>query len=120
MAHDTAHHHESNTKRIWTVFVILSVITLVEVILGIIKPDFLTETSFLSMSLLNWIFIILTIYKAYYIAWAFMHLEGETKGLRRAIVWTSIFLISYLIFILLTEGGYIYEVYKTNHVAWDF
>ncbi len=120
MAHDTAHHHESNTKRIWTVFVILSVITIVEVILGIIKPDFLTDTSFLSMSLLNWIFIILTIYKAYYIAWAFMHLEGETKGLRRAIVWTSIFLISYLIFILLTEGGYIYEVYKTNHVAWDF
>ena len=120
MAHGTAHHHESNTKRIWTVFVILSVITIVEVILGIIKPDFLTDTSFLSMSLLNWIFIILTIYKAYYIAWAFMHLEGETKGLRRAIVWTSIFLISYLIFILLTEGGYIYEVYKTNHVAWDF
>jgi cytochrome c oxidase subunit IV len=120
MAHGTAHHHESNTKRIWTVFVILSVITIVEVILGIIKPDFLTGTSFLSMSLLNWIFIILTIYKAYYIAWAFMHLEGETKGLRRAIVWTSIFLISYLIFILLTEGGYIYEVYKTNHVAWDF
>ena len=120
MAHDTAHHHESNTKRIWTVFVILSVITIVEVILGILKPHFLTDTSFLSMSLLNWIFIILTIYKAYYIAWAFMHLEGETKGLRRAIVWTSIFLISYLIFILLTEGGYIYEVYKTNHVAWDF
>lgn len=120
MAHDTAHHHESNTKRIWTVFVILSVITIVEVILGIIKPEFLTDTSFLSMSLLNWIFIILTIYKAYYIAWSFMHLEGETKGLRRAIVWTSIFLISYLIFILLTEGGYIYEVYKTNHVAWDF
>jgi len=120
MAHDTAHHHESNTKRIWTVFIILSIVTLVEVVLGILKPEFLTGTSFLSMSLLNWIFIILTIYKAYYIAWAFMHLEGETKGLRRAIVWTAIFLISYLIFILLTEGDYIYEVYKNNHVAWDF
>ncbi|HKL36714.1 MAG TPA: cytochrome C oxidase subunit IV family protein [Salegentibacter sp.] len=120
MAHDTAHHHESNTKRIWTVFIILSIVTLVEVVFGILKPEFLTDTSFLSMSLLNWIFILLTIYKAYYIAWAFMHLEGETKGLRRAVVWTSIFLISYLIFILLTEGGYIYEVYKSNHVAWDF
>ncbi len=120
MAHGTAHHHESNTKRIWTVFVILSIVTLVEVVLGILKPDFLTDTSFLSMSLLNWIFIILTIYKAYYIAWSFMHLEGETKGLRRAIVWTAVFLISYLIFILLTEGDYIYEVFKSNHVAWDF
>ncbi|MBE7640726.1 MULTISPECIES: cytochrome C oxidase subunit IV family protein [Salegentibacter] len=120
MAHDTAHQHESNTKRIWTVFVILSIVTIVEVVLGIFKPEFLTDTSFLSMSLLNWIFIILTIYKAYYIAWSFMHLEGETKGLRRAIVWTAVFLISYLIFILLTEGDYIYEVFNNGYVSWDF
>lgn len=120
MAHSSTHHHESNTKKIWTVFIILSVVTLVEVILGIIKPDFLVDTTFLSMKLLNWIFIILTIYKAYYIAWSFMHLEGESKGLRRSIVWTSIFLVGYLVFILLIEGDYIYEVYRTNKVAWDF
>ncbi|MFV8226290.1 cytochrome C oxidase subunit IV family protein [Christiangramia aquimixticola] len=119
MAHDTTH-HGSATKRIWTVFAILSIVTIAEVILGIIKPEFLTHTMFIGMRLLNWIFIILTIYKAYYIAWAFMHLEHETKGLRRSIVWTGIFLISYLIFILLTEGGYIYDVYDSGHVAWDF
>tara|TARA_R100000935_G_C2811276_1_gene155074 strand:- start:931 stop:1293 length:363 start_codon:yes stop_codon:yes gene_type:complete len=120
MAHSSTHTHESNTRRIWLVFVILSVVTLVEVILGILKPDFLVDYTFLSMKLLNWIFIILTLYKAYYIAWAFMHLEGESKGLRRAIVWTSVFLISYLLFILLIEGDYIYEVFKSNKVAWDF
>lgn len=113
-------HHESNTKRIWLVFVILSIVTLVEVVLGILKPDFLVNTYFLSMKLLNWIFIILTLYKAYYIAWAFMHLEGEKKGLRRAVVWTSIFLISYLLFILLTEGDYIYEVLNSTQIVWDF
>ncbi|APG60385.1 cytochrome C oxidase subunit IV family protein [Christiangramia salexigens] len=120
MAHDTTGHHESNTKRIWYVFAILSVVTIVEVILGIIKPVFLTDTFFLGMRLLNWIFILLTIYKAYYIAWSFMHLEHETKGLRRSIVWTAIFLICYLVFILLTEGGYIFDVYDSGHVAWDF
>lgn len=120
MANSTTHKHESNTKRIWFVFALLSFVTIVEVVLGIIKPDFLVGTHFLAMSLLNWIFIVLTIYKAYYIAWAFMHLEGETKGLRRAIVWTLVFLISYLMFILLTEGDYIFEVFKNNHVAWDF
>lgn len=120
MAHDTAHHHESNTGRIWTVFVILSVITIVEVILGIIKPEFLVDTSFISLKLLNWIFIILTIVKAYYIVWAFMHMEGETKGLRRAVVWTAVFLIIYLVFIILTEGDYVYEVMRRGQVAWDF
>ncbi len=120
MAHDTSHQHESNTKRIWSVFLILSILTIVEVVLGIFKPSFLVHTDFLSLSILNWIFIILTIYKAYFIAWAFMHLEGETKGLRRAIVWTAVFLIAYLIFILLTEGDYVFEVFRTNHVSWDF
>lgn len=120
MTHDTAHKHESNAKRIWFVFGILSAVTIVEVILGIIKPGFLADTIFLGMHLLNWIFIILTLYKAYYIAWSFMHLEGETKGLRRAVVWTAVFLISYLIFILLTEGDYVYEVMNNNSVAWDF
>ena len=120
MAHDTAHEHKSNTTRIWTVFVILSVITLVEVILGIIKPEFLIETSFISLILLNWTFIILTIAKAYYITWAFMHMEGETKGLRRSVVWTAIFLMSYLVFVILTEGDYVYEVITRGYMAWDF
>ncbi len=119
MGHDTAH-HESNTGRIWFVFFLLSFVTIVEVALGIWKPAFLIDTKFISMKLLNWIFIILTIYKAYYITWAFMHMEGETKGLRRSVVWTGVFLICYLVFILLTEGDYIYEVFKAGHKSWDF
>ena len=42
-----AHAHESNTKRIWVVFAILSVITTVEVALGIVKPDALFRAHFL-------------------------------------------------------------------------
>jgi cytochrome c oxidase subunit IV len=95
-------------------------VTIIEVFLGIVRPVFLTHNFFLSMKLLNWVFIILTIYKAYYIAWAFMHLEGESKGLRRAVVWTAVFLISYLMFILLTEGDYVHEVMKNSAVSWDF
>ena len=119
MAHDTAHGKDP-IKRIWFVFALLSLVTIVEVILGIIKPAFLIENTFIKMKLLNWIFIILTIYKAYYITWAFMHMEGETKGLRRSVVWTAIFLVCYLVTILLVEGDYIYEVYRTGHQAWDF
>ena len=49
-----------------------------------------------------------------------MHMEHETKGLRRSIVWTAIFLICYLIFILLTEGDYIFDVYDEGYISWDF
>ena len=35
------------------------------------------------MKLLNWIFILLTIVKAYYIAWDFMHIRDERNGLKK-------------------------------------
>ncbi|MFT3793505.1 cytochrome C oxidase subunit IV family protein [Flavobacterium sp.] len=115
-----SHEHASNTKRIWFVFGLLSVVTTVEVILGIVKPDALHMTNFLSMNLLNWIFIILTIFKAYYIIWAFMHMEGETTGLKWAVVSPVIFLVLYLLFILLVEADYIFEVFKDSTIKWNF
>ena len=114
------HTHESNTKRIWIVFGLLSVITIVEVFLGIVKPEALFKTNLFQMNLLNWIFIILTVVKAYYIMWAFMHLEGEKSSLRWAIVAPLVFLIIYLVFILLIEGNYIYDVFKASHYKWIF
>jgi cytochrome c oxidase subunit 4 len=73
-----AHAHESNTKRIWIVFGILSAITIVEVYLGILKPEAL-------------------------------HLQGENKWFRRSIVWSAVFLISYLVTLFLIEGGYLFD-----------
>ncbi len=93
---------------------------MVEVALGIIKPRVLTHSYFLGMKVLNWIFIILTLVKAYYIAWDFMHLRDEKSALRRAIVWTPIFLVLYLVFILLFEADYVYNVYKDGFVKWNF
>ncbi|MBF00085.1 cytochrome C oxidase subunit IV family protein [Flavobacterium coralii] len=115
-----AHSHESNVKRIWTVFGLLSIITIVEVALGIVKPDFLFKTDLLKLNLLNWIFIILTVVKAYYIMWAFMHLEGEKANFRWTIVAPLVFLIIYLVFILLMEGNYVYDVFHGSHYKWIF
>lgn len=110
---------KSNTQKIWGVLIFLTIVTAIEVVLGIYKPEVLMH-KFLGMKLLNWIFIILTIVKAYYIAWDFMHMRDETKGLRRAVVWTGVFLISYLIFILLQEGGYVFRVFDEGYVKRDF
>ena len=111
---------KSNTQKIWGVLIFLSIVTAVEVALGITKPEILTRNTLIGMKLLNWIFILLTLVKAYYIAWDFMHLRDEKSSLRRTIVWTPIFLVSYLIFILLFEADYIYNIYKEGFVAWDF
>ncbi len=111
---------KSNTQKIWGVLIFLSIVTAIEVVLGIYKPEFLTKTYFLDMKLLNWIFIILTLVKAYYITWDFMHMRDERSSLRRAVVWTPIFLVAYLIFILLFEATYIYEVFRDGFLAWDF
>lgn len=115
-----SHDHVSNTSRIWKVFGILSAVTIIEVILGIIKPNSLHMTNFLGMNLLNWIFYALTIFKAYYIVWAFMHIEGEKSSLRNAVVFPVVFLVLYILFILLTEGDYIYEVFKNSTIKWNF
>jgi len=110
---------KSNTQKIWGVLVFLTIVTVIEVALGITKPESLM-TKFLGMKILNWIFIILTIVKAYYITWDFMHMRDETKALQRMVVWTAIFLILYLIFILLQEGGYVFDVYDNGYIKKDF
>ncbi|EGV42655.1 hypothetical protein BZARG_1949 [Bizionia argentinensis JUB59] len=110
---------KSNTQKIWGVLILLTIVTAVEVVLGIYKPGILMG-NVLGMSILNWIFIILTIVKAYYITWDFMHMRDETAAFRRMAIWTGVFLISYLIFILLQEGDYIGDVFANGFVKQDF
>src|SRR5690606_8226460 len=110
---------KSNTQKIWGVLILLSIITAVEVVLGIYKPEILMA-KVIGMKLLNWIFIILTIVKAYYITWDFMHMRDEVRALRIMVVWTAIFLILYLVFILLQEGGYIENIYTNGYIKTDF
>lgn len=112
--------HASNTKRIWTVFLYLSLLTIIEVALGIFKPDFLFATQFWGTSLLNWIFILMTIWKAYYIMWAFMHLEGEKGSLRWSVVGTMAFLVTYIAILILIEGDYVFDVLQTSNYRWMF
>jgi hypothetical protein len=130
---------KSNTQKIWGVLVLLSIITAVEVVLGIYKPHSLMGplmspfeggfiatlgniffSPFIYMKFLNFIFIVLTIIKAYYITWDFMHMRDETKAMRRMVVWTTIFLISYLLLILLLEAGYIFDIYDDGYIKRDF
>jgi hypothetical protein len=70
MSHE--HEYVSNTGKIWKVL-ILSLVTYIEVILGILKPESLHFTDFMGMNLLNWIFYALTVYKALYCLFIYAH-----------------------------------------------
>ncbi len=102
---------ENSTREIWLVFWLLLIVTAVEVILGIIKPSFMIERRLIGVTLLNHTFIILTIVKAYYIVYSFMHLGAEKKNLKWSIILPVWVLIPYLLFILLTEAFYQQEMY---------
>ena len=111
---------KSNKAKIWGVFTLLSIITIIEVALGIIKPEFLLTNKLFTLKYLNWIFLILTVIKAYYITWDFMHMRDETKTLRRVVVWTFIFLVLYLVWILIQEAGYIFDTDSIDYIKRDF
>lgn len=97
-------HHDEETgkklrKKIYFVTVLLTVITILEVGLGI-----LIKQSDSSWPFIKWTFIGLTLVKAGYIVLSFMHLGDERKGLKYVILVPYFIFIGYLIFILLWEG----------------
>ena len=98
---------------IWKVFWILLGVTTFEVLLGIFKvneqlPEFLINDKFLGLEWLTHIFIILTLIKAAYIVMIFMHLGDERKSLQWTIILPALVLVSYLLFIIITEANWAY------------
>jgi len=110
---------KSNVQKIWGVLIFLSIVTAIEVALGILKPPVLLNY-FLGLKLINWMFIIMTIIKAYYITWDFMHVRDEKPFLKNTIILPLLILIPFLLFILLWEGSYIFDIMLDGLKAWDF
>ncbi len=111
------HHSEEEGKKIrrkiWVVTLLLSVITAVEVLIGVFFPkEYVGEDSFAWASI-KYFYIILTVVKAAYIVMVFMHLGDEKKGLKWVVLAPYILFILYLLFICLTEAGYLKNVWET-------
>ena len=99
------HHSEEEgkkaRKRIWLIFWVLLAITTVEVMLGI----FWKEIG-ISWFLVKMTFIVLTIFKAFYIVAEYMQLKHEKTGLKNTIIVPFVLLALYLIYHVITEGQY--------------
>lgn len=99
-----AHHSEEKgvqiRKKIIKVTLLLTLITAIEVLMGI----YFKRSETFQWSAIKWSFIILTMVKAGYIVMSFMHLGDERKNLRNAILIPYMIFIAYLLFIAISEG----------------
>jgi cytochrome c oxidase subunit IV len=98
-------HHEpsSTTKRIWKVFWILLIITMVELGLGL-SLYALDLPEGLRMHLIKGTIIILSLAKAYYIVSVFMHLGDEIRNMVMTIV-VPLMLFIWFILAFLGDGN---------------
>ncbi|MEZ7817471.1 MAG: cytochrome C oxidase subunit IV family protein [Flavobacteriales bacterium] len=106
-----AHHSEEEgvkiRKNIIFVTVLLTVITAVEVAMGVIFKR--SET--FSWEMIKWTFVTLTLVKAGYIVMSFMHLGEERSVMKKTILIPYLVFIVYLVFIAITEGfGHLYNL----------
>ncbi|MDF2434392.1 MAG: cytochrome c oxidase subunit [Mucilaginibacter sp.] len=100
---DAAHgEHETMTKsRIWKVFFILLGITCIEFLIALyLAPHYGIPSHWI-----NPIYIVLTLFKAFYIVAYFMHLKFEKIGMALAIIVPILFIIG-LILVLTNESHY--------------
>ncbi|MEY4805210.1 MAG: hypothetical protein RL331_1734 [Bacteroidota bacterium] len=107
-----AHHDDAKgkeiRKKIYKVTLLLTAITVFEVIIGAgIKQssDYWSTVKVL--------FILLTLLKAGYIVMVFMHLGDERPYLRNVILIPYFIFVAYLIFIALVEGTAVGSVWAT-------
>ncbi len=87
-------------KKIWKVTALLSILTTLEIIMGI----YLSSRSSDLWVVVKWSFIIMTLVKAFYIVMEFMHLGHENKSLRRYIIIPYLIFIAYMIYLIVMEG----------------
>ncbi len=104
-SHDAHAHGEGmDKKRIWSVFFVLLALTALEFLIAL---GFVHHWGILQKgTLVNVIYIILTLVKAFYIVAFFMHLKFEKSGFIITCSIIFIFII-YFIILMLIEGGHL-------------
>lgn len=91
-------------KNIWKVTLLLSIITAVEVAVGIMFSKSNPDVTAGTWEAIKYGYIILTLVKAGYIVMEFMHLGHERKSMKLTVLIPYIFFILYLIFIAVNEA----------------
>ncbi len=108
-----AHGHSEGTGRIWKIFWVLSLLTIIELALGLFlyfKGESISGGVVLSTKI---VIGVLTLLKAYYIVSVFMHLGDEVRNLIMTIT-VPLVLFVWFIIAFLWDGNSWKEMRNTN------
>jgi cytochrome c oxidase subunit IV len=97
--HDEAHGKQVR-KKLWMVFWIMLIVTIIELVIGAFFNEQLSEIN------KEYVFIFFTVAKAFFIVWVFMHLGDEKTAMKYVIIAPYTLFIFYLAFMAITEGVY--------------
>ncbi|MBA3971086.1 MAG: cytochrome C oxidase subunit IV family protein [Bacteroidetes bacterium] len=107
MAHHSEEDGKKKRRKLWNVFWIMLVVTIIELIIGFQASSWgLLNDDRTSSIVLKVLFIGLTIGKAYFIVFSFMHLGDEKKAMKWSILAPYTIFIIYLIGICVEEANY--------------
>lgn len=103
------HSYEDAKKAVWKGLILLAVVTLVEVGLSLLKATEWAESYVWLFGLASLLIIALSIYKAYFIIYEFMHMAYEVKGLALSVL-LPMFLLLWAVVAFFYEG----DAWKQN------
>ena len=107
MAHHSEEEGKAARKGLVQVFLIMLAVTIVELVIGFMASQWgLLNEDRTSSVTLKFIFIILTLLKAWFIVYKFMHLSHERKFMKYSVIVPYTIFIVYLIFIIVGEANY--------------
>jgi cytochrome c oxidase subunit IV len=107
--------HSFDTRLIWRTFWILSAITIFELVIAIIYY----ETSFLPKHILNGVFVIMTLAKAFFIVAEFMHLGHEIKNLVMTVAVPCLLFIWFIIAFMADGSSYLHLRNKFDRYQYE-
>lgn len=100
---DHALNYEQEKKGVYKGLYLLAAVTLIEVFAALLGKGFIIEGFYIHHAIVAVVIIVLSLYKAYFIIYEFMHLGHEVKGMALTILLPLILLIWFII-AMLYEG----------------
>lgn len=94
-------------KKIWFVTALLSIVTAIEVAMGIYLGKSQVDPAGTTWLMVKLTFIAMTVLKAGYIVMVFMHLGDERKYFKYFILLPYALFILYLLYLLFTEATFV-------------